>query len=467
MDQALSLKTGEFFSADKASYASSKNMLLVCPECGEPVYFKARETPYVTPFFAHYKELETVKLAKNCSLRIMGSTFQKASCLLPNISQGQLVDKFQKSFCVELYTMFGKHSESLIDFIKESNFLPLDRRDYKEVINAIESYSAFQDINLKQLTRSDLTNLAEGLSDVSTFLRSQYGTWVGNFIYQTAYFLACILHPEALNPNLGKAFFKAGKYQAIFIVEPFRIKSYRSYASEILPEASKRNKAIPKIAAIIVSLLLCKWRNSKAAPKLLMVAEHMQPAAKTKLASTSEDLYSAKQLSNASVVAREPNSKTKSQVAPIKEEINPIRSWHSPSPRQILSPKLSASTVTTSFNQPSKISESLLHRISASRDSTSPFNPENFKYRITVKDAQRIRSLIERARTLYKPSRLGNREELLHWAKTQNSFEAYFMAKLLKIPHYEADFVDNTLNEKLQSWLTWAEQEEARIFSRL
>jgi DNA-directed RNA polymerase subunit RPC12/RpoP len=93
MDQALSLKTGEFFSADKASYASSKNMLLVCPECGEPVYFKARETPYVTPFFAHYKELETVKLAKNCSLRIMGSTFQKASCLLPNISQGQLVDK--------------------------------------------------------------------------------------------------------------------------------------------------------------------------------------------------------------------------------------------------------------------------------------------------------------------------------------------------------------------------------------
>lgn len=91
MDQALSLKTGEFISADKASYASSKNLLLVCPECGEPVYFKARETPYVTPFFAHYKELEIVKLAKSCSLRVMGSTFQKASYLFPNISQGVIV----------------------------------------------------------------------------------------------------------------------------------------------------------------------------------------------------------------------------------------------------------------------------------------------------------------------------------------------------------------------------------------
>ncbi len=460
MDQALSLKTGEFVSADKASYASSKSLLLVCPECGEPVYFKARETPYVTPFFAHYKELETVKLIRNCALRITGATFQKASSLLPNISQGQLVDKFQKSFCVELYTMFGKYAASLIDFIKESNFLPLDHHDYKDVISTIENYSAFQDVYLKQLSRSDLTNLAEGLSDVSTFLRSQYGIWVGNFIYQTAYFLACILHPETLNSNLGKTFFKFGKNQAIFVVEPFRIKSYRTYTSEILPETSKRNKAIPKIAAIIVSLLICKWRNSKATPKLLLVAEHMQPVAKTKLASTSEGLHSATQSSSTYIVAREPQNEP--QLAPINAEPNPIRSWHSPSPSKTLNPELSVSTITSRFYQPSKISESLPQRLSASRDNTSPFNPVNFSYRITAKDAHRIRSLIDRAKTLYKPSRLSNKEELVHWAKTQNSFEAYFMAKLLKIPHFKADFVDHTLNEKLQSWLTWAEQEESR-----
>ena len=59
MYQALSLKNGQYVSAEKARYDSSRSLLLICPECGEPVYFKFRQEPNYTYFFAHYKEKES------------------------------------------------------------------------------------------------------------------------------------------------------------------------------------------------------------------------------------------------------------------------------------------------------------------------------------------------------------------------------------------------------------------------
>ena len=96
MEQALSLVNGKYLLASSAGYSSSKELLLVCPECGEPVYYKSRQIPHITPFFAHYQELASIKLVKGCSLRVFGARMQNASKLIPGISHG--TNQFFKSF---------------------------------------------------------------------------------------------------------------------------------------------------------------------------------------------------------------------------------------------------------------------------------------------------------------------------------------------------------------------------------
>jgi hypothetical protein len=53
------------------------------------------------------------------------------------------------------------------------------------------------------------------------------------------------------------------------------LKNHLKYADEIFSETDKRNKAIPKIASSLITLLMIKWRKKNAAPKLLVTAENI------------------------------------------------------------------------------------------------------------------------------------------------------------------------------------------------
>lgn len=273
MESALSLKNGDYIDAAKANYETSKKLLLVCPECGEPVHFKLREIPYRTPFFAHPREEVSIKLMKACSLRVDGSEYKSASLVVPGIAHGQLVNKFQREFCKDIYESMGSVSMVLVDFIAQSRFLNLEKKDYRDLINSIERLTPDSCIFVGGLENSEERFLKEGVEDVCRFLRSPYGIWVGNYIYQAAYFLACMVHPDTLTRNFGTTLQIVKKTKTLFVVEAYRLKIWDEFAVTTMAASDKRNIAIFQIAASLVSYLLHKWRFKERMPELINIAD--------------------------------------------------------------------------------------------------------------------------------------------------------------------------------------------------
>jgi len=77
-------------------------------------------------------------------------------------------------------------------------------------------------------------------------------------------------------------------------------------------------------------------------------------------------------------------------------------------------------------------------------------------YSVTSSDQLRIRSIVAHSKNMKKSPSGSNKEDLLIWAKTNNPFEAYFLAAYLKVPHLQPDFSDPMLAAKLKAWLAWA-----------
>lgn len=506
MEQALSLVNGKYLLASSAGYSSSKELLLVCPECGEPVYYKSRQIPHITPFFAHYQELASIKLVKGCSLRVFGARMQNASKLIPGISHGQLVDRFQKDFCLELHKILGKTSSQLISFLKASEFLNLSKKDYKDFVDHIEKSKLFFEISLYDFERSDFNELYGGKEDVCSFLRSQYGIAVGNFIYQTSYFLACIIHPDSINSSLGNTLYYLNSSKAIFVIEPFRLKNHLKYADEILAETDKRNKAIPQIASALIALLMIKWRRKNAAPKLLVSAENIDDGTnkkvfiKTKLPNNInllpiENSKINKEWSNHFVSNFDSSknldiSRWQEPVKNIDPSIKSNTLKHSSSHQSILARVVTPNpnSYRSGYQKPINVYEKTSANFSSinsysvpkekndlrvpgneninasikeiNKSNLNESNAKNYsniyEYSLDSTDYSRINSLIERSKRLSRVESLHDRESVILWAKEKNSIEAYFLASFLKIPHESPNFADGHLTAKLNAWLLWA-----------
>ena len=181
-----------------------------------------------------------------------------ASQLLPTISQGQLVDRFQKEFCKELYESMGTQSKYLYEFIKASRFEHLTKIDYQNLISTIRLEAPGEEILKKSLNDIETSSFREGIDDICLFLKSPYGVWVGNFVYQAAYFIACMLHPDTINKSLGRGTFLVKGSDVVFVLEKFRVLRWEQYAAEILRTNDKRNLVIFRIAATLVSFLVLK-----------------------------------------------------------------------------------------------------------------------------------------------------------------------------------------------------------------
>lgn len=280
MEISLSLRNGKLISASNCDHSSSRSLLLVCPECGEPVYFKKRHIPYQTSFFAHHKESESVKLLRPCTIRSNGGIFSAASEFVHGISHGQLVNKFQKEFCKELFESFGGYSDLLGRFIKDSQFERMDNNSYRSFINHIRSNYPVSEILEDPKSYVDIDDFGESIEDVSLFLNSAYGIWVGNFIYQVSYFVAVTIHEACVDNFLKNRIFSSGEKRALFIGEISRLEKIHIYADEILPANSSRNLSIDDIAATLVSFLILKWKQAKKLPKLYTASRTLSALAR-------------------------------------------------------------------------------------------------------------------------------------------------------------------------------------------
>jgi hypothetical protein len=272
MEISLSLRNGKLISAANCDHSSSRSLLLVCPECGEPVYFKKRHIPHQTSFFSHHKESESVKLLRPCTIRSNGGIFATASEFLHGISHGQLVDKFQKEFCKELFESFGGYSDSLGSFIKDSQFEKMDDNSYRSFINHNRRNYLISEILEEPKSHVDDDDFRESIEDVSLFLNSAYGIWAGNFIYQVAYFVAVTIHEACVANFLKNRISSVGEKKALFIGDISRLEKIHIYADEILPANSSRNLSIDYIAATLVSFLILKWKGAKKLPKLYIAS---------------------------------------------------------------------------------------------------------------------------------------------------------------------------------------------------
>lgn len=268
MEISLSLKNGKLINAENCDHSSSRSLLLVCPECREPIHFKKRNIPYQTSFFAHHKESESVKLLRPCTIRSNGNFFAPASEFLYGISHGQLVDKFQKEFCKELFESFGGYSDLLGTFIKKSRFEQLDNQSYQLFINHIKSNFPLYEILTEPKSPVDADEFEESIEDISLFLNSAYGIWVGNFIYQVAYFVAITIHDASIANLLKYRIFSVGETKALFVGDLNRLEKIHQYADEILPANSLRNLSIDDIAATLIAFLILKWKQAKKLPRL-------------------------------------------------------------------------------------------------------------------------------------------------------------------------------------------------------
>jgi hypothetical protein len=82
-----------------------------------------------------------------------------------------------------------------------------------------------------------------------------------------------MLHPGTLNKSLGTGIFFVKGSKIIFVLDRLRIRRRAEFAAGLLSANSKRNLAIFKIAATLVSFLVLKWRFRSYVPKLMAVAD--------------------------------------------------------------------------------------------------------------------------------------------------------------------------------------------------
>jgi hypothetical protein len=265
METAISFKSGKYVHASDCNHQSYLELRLHCPECGEPVYFKRRQIPIDRPFFSHHEKKEN---AIKCSLRTEGIPIGIASEVVRGIKHGQLVDKFQKEYLSEISNSLGILSDTLIDFIKESQFENLDRDVYLDFLEAIKKNLPYIRILMATPSDFDKEKLDESVHDVCLFLRSPYGNWVGNFIYQTAYFIAVTLRQEYVSQYVANYFFADKRETTIFPLDQSRLKIIKKYAEEILDYEDPRNLCIDKISSAIVNHLIFKWRYPDLLPDL-------------------------------------------------------------------------------------------------------------------------------------------------------------------------------------------------------
>jgi len=273
LEFAISLRDGGEVLAEEADHEASRTRLLVCPECGEPVFFKKRWTPNETAFFSHYQEIPTVKLLHKCSLRAEDVAFRPASQVIHGIKKGQLVDRFQREFCRELHSAFGRYSQRFGNFIRASKH-DLSRSARDELIRDVERRAPCNSILLAPLTVEDVADFGYGVADVCRFLRSSYGIWVSRFLYQTAYFLALVTHQRTLNEVIGRRLFTVDAREAILVLDNKLLRRPpEDLAEEVLAGSDRRNVAVFEIAPVLVSFLLLRWRRKGSLlPRLFAIS---------------------------------------------------------------------------------------------------------------------------------------------------------------------------------------------------
>lgn len=261
MKEALSLRTGGYVRASVCDYSTHKELLLVCPECAEPVHFKQRLIPRETPYLAHYQEIHR----SVCSMRVPGASLVRASAAVKNLKHGQCVDRFQKQFCSEIRTELGaswSDFEGCLwgtrDVVPDERLLTTLRR---ELLNTAPCRALFP-----RISRSNWRVVVEAVADVHRFLATRYGRAPLIFLHKAACFLAFALDARARRAACSQLVLAEGR-SYIFAADEDRVAK-----AELRPifawQFDRLSRLRVAITATLVVFLVARWQAPQSTPHL-------------------------------------------------------------------------------------------------------------------------------------------------------------------------------------------------------
>lgn len=451
MEYALSLKTGEHISAvdlsESAAYRASLKFLLVCPECGEPVHFRQREFPYNTPFFSHYKQSESTKAIRECSLRTQGASIIPASQAVPGIKHGQAVDRFQRDFYKTFYALFEKYSDELFVYLKLVEQQTLPSKNYFSFINSVEKEFKNSCVARAEFSCGD-SSIAESVSDLCLFLKSGYGNWVGNVLYRIAYFVAINHQSSAKESEIGRVPITTAGQFFVFALDGYKLRTQiKSH-----PKSRVSELVLVQISSALLGYTILKWRIPTSSIELITTKIFIE--IKKEITSTPQRTNAATQsFFDPSILkhVRESNNKavTIAIQAGTKNEQEAIsKRWLNTRPH---TDKLIVANATNAAPSMKNADEK---QTSNQQSNAVTEDGLNSPFRITADSDRRIYSLINEAKRLPPPkSHLETREEILAWSSKRNPIEGYFLAAFNGVPHTPPKFSDPTLSARLREWL--------------
>ena len=263
MDTALSLKNGRRVAAERASYSSQRDLLLVCPECGEPVHLCERTVPKRTRYFSH-PDFQVQSKSANCSLRILGQSFRPASLCLQGLNHGQFTDRFQREVISYLLATFGRDADYLSElakhFITSSNRASLERTARSLLKKRGPTFPSWL-LGLAPADKAHVDLLEESLTDACMFLLSAYGGWVSVWLLALAEISAAAVNPSQIVRGRLTAGLSFGNRSFCFCLERYRVKQLYQNPSLISGMlGSKRLAFVESMLIALIAFTVLKWQ---------------------------------------------------------------------------------------------------------------------------------------------------------------------------------------------------------------
>lgn len=257
--------------AKTATYDDSKKLLLVCSECGEPVHLRKREIPWDTKYFAHPKTRANPKDLLYCDLRAQGGYYVAASSVVPGLSRGQLVDRFQREFGKEVFKLSGRSERYLHDFLEAISIQRLSDKERTRFCKVIQQ-TLEGCRSSRQASAYVDEEIADGFHDVLLYLKSGYGAWVADLLYRIAAFFSVSIHPRALLLlDLRSEFLLR---EPRLFCESFRLKAVATDLDFFVERYKQSLVVLTKVAWLIVYRILMGWRRKQRIPALIKIADN-------------------------------------------------------------------------------------------------------------------------------------------------------------------------------------------------
>jgi hypothetical protein len=298
MNSALSLRTGHLVLAVKADYDTSRRLILICPECKEPVHLRRRVTRATTAYFAHseYKGNPDLEV---CSLRVLGYWDQPYQNSGPWSSRGQLVEKIQVELISYFADQFGIEKDTVLRFVKEK-------------ANEQSDLTATQSTILESLTDAmpaeifkKIRNMANLTDDEGREISSQYNIVIACLqtrqLRKASYgLLWCSLiaasslsdqYENDPDPHSGAT---CGNQRCDLALDPLKFKKIISSKSSF-----PKSKKLPfyrcvSISQRILIRLLINWKNQSALKNTHFIRLFSTPKIDAKIAPATEAVDSTK-----------------------------------------------------------------------------------------------------------------------------------------------------------------------------